>query len=189
MVCTYKQTKYKNYIGVKMKKISNLKFFVLLILSIMSLCMISCGRNQNVIPTTCAMVMEKSSTTSELTDETAEQVFSQIEEVISQREDLRIIDRTRFESVKEELAFQQSDLSNKQKTAEIGKALNADLICFVTIYKAAYKVEFLNVNTVQKITYNGRFGLGWISKNIKTKDLRGLRKLNVNKIIEGEKES
>lgn len=142
-----------------------------------------CRRHPAVTPTTCVMVMEKSSTTTELSPDMVELIFGQIEQVISQRPDLRIIDRTRFETVKQELAFQQSDWSNKEKTAEIGKALNADLICFVTIYKSGYKVEFLNVNTVQKITYIGKFGSTLVSDDIKVGNLSGLERLDISKLI------
>ncbi len=130
-------------------------------------------------PKTCAMVMEKSNNSYDISEEAAEQVFGQLEEVISQRPDLRVIDRTKFETVKNELAFQQSDWSNKEKTAEIGRALNADMICFVTIYKDAYKVEFLNVNTVQKRTYNGKISVNLITKSVTAKGLKGLKTLNI----------
>lgn len=139
----------------------------------------SCLFGKKIEPKTCAMVMEKSNNSYDISDEAAEQIFGQLEEVISQRSDLRVIDRTKFETVKNELAFQQSDWSNKEKTAEIGKALNADMICFVTIYKDAYKVEFLNVNTVQKRTYNGKISVNLITKSVTAKGLKGLKKLNI----------
>ena len=143
------------------------------------ICLFTSCFSKKIEPRTCAMVMEKSVNSYDISDETAEQIFGQLEEVISQRPDLRVIDRTKFETVKNELAFQQSDWSNKEKTAEIGKALNADMICFVTIYKDAYKVEFLNVNTVQKRTYNGKISVNFITKSVTVKGLKGLKKLNI----------
>ena len=90
-----------------------------------------------------------------------QKIFAQIEEVVSQRTDLRLIDRERTDQVKKELAFQQSDWSSKIKTAKIGDALNAVLICLVTIYSDSYKVEFLNVKSWQKRTYNGKVSVGF----------------------------
>ena len=53
------------------------------------------------------------------------------------------------------------------------------MICFVTIYKDAYKVEFLNVNTVQKRTYNGKISVNLITKSVTAKGLQGLKTLNI----------
>lgn len=160
----------------------NIPTFLLLTLSIflVSSCSLDKFTSKKSETRTCAMVLEEYSY--DILDETAEVVFSKIEEVISQRKDLRVIDRTRFESVRSELAFQQSDWSSKEKTAEIGKALNADLICFVTIYRDTYKIEFLNVNTVQKRTFNGRYSISLIFKKISVKNLDGLKKLRVSDI-------
>ena len=104
--------------------------------------------------------------------------------MVSQRTDLRLIDRERTDQVKKELAFQQSDWSSKIKTAKIGDALNAVLICLVTIYSDSYKVEFLNVKSWQKRTYNGKVSVGFFSGSVKkVKGLKGLKKLNLKGLV------
>lgn len=128
----------------------------------------------------CAMVMEKPNNSKDVTDEITEMVFGQIEEAITQRNDLRVIDRNRFDKVREEMQFQQTDWASSEKTADLGKALNADFICIVTIYKDSYKVEFLNVNSVQKKTCLGRYSTSFISKDVKVKDLDKLIKLDLH---------
>ena len=116
--------------------------------------------SKNRTPVGCAITVEINPNSS-ISSESAEQIFAQIEEVVSQRTDLRLIDRERTDQVKKELAFQQSDWSSKIKTAKIGDALNAVLICLVTIYGDSYKVEFLNVKSWQKRTYNGKVSVGF----------------------------
>ena len=92
-------------------------------------------------------------------------VYFQIEEVLSNRPDLKVIDRSKVDTVLQEQAFQQSDWSDGVKSAELGRALNADVIAFIVVYSDFYIVEFLNVNTFQKTTFRSE-----ISKKGKLKN-------------------
>lgn len=105
----------------------------------------------------------------------AVKAYFQIEEVLSMRTDLRVIDRSRVETAMEEQAFQQSDWSDNSKTAEIGKALNADYIVFIVIYEQFYGIEFMDVNTFQKTTFRGE-----ITSKGELGNLNKLRKIKVN---------
>ena len=83
----------------------------------------------------------------------------EIEEVLSSRKDLRIVDRNRIQNVIKEHEFALSSWSDTEKTAEIGKALNCDILIFLESDEffpvqnhpvQTVKVEFLDVNTFTK---------------------------------------
>lgn len=51
---------------------------------------------------------------------------------LTKRDDVLIVDRTRLDAVLEQHQFEQSMWSDSNKVAEIGKALNADKMAFIT---------------------------------------------------------
>lgn len=123
-----------------------------------------CQKKKTDTLRTCAMVLK---TGENIRAEYAELMYNYIEETLSARVDLRIVDRMKVSAVQGELNFQQTEWSSGTKVAEIGNALNADLVCFVTIYESVYKVEFLNVNTFEKRTFTGRIAKGGVVKDLK----------------------
>lgn len=162
-----------------------MKGIVALLLCLAAVWFVFIGRfeiNKKAEPRACAMAMEKSSDSFDISDDEAEQIFGQLEQVLSQRRDLKVIDRTKIDYLKREEGFQQSDWASPEKTAEIGKVLGVNIICVITIYDSSYKVEFSNVNTLQKRTYNGKVSKNFITKSISVKGLKGLKKLNIKDI-------
>ena len=86
---------------------------------------------------------------------------NEVEDVISSRKDLRIIDRLRVEDILKEHEFSLSSLSGTDKAMEVGKALNCDTFVFLSIDDPFPKdgrnyvtqticVEFLDLNTFVK---------------------------------------
>ena len=90
-----------------------------------------------------------------------QQFYNEIEEVLSSRKDLRLVDRGRINDVLKEHEFAFSSFSDSNKVAEIGKALNADTLIYFeseTPFPIDYppnaiqnvRVEFFDVNTFTK---------------------------------------
>ncbi len=131
---------------------------------------------------TCAMLLETTMNTQDETKITTEYVFGKIEATLSQRNDLKIVDRSKVDAVKKEHAAEDTDWSDPQKVAEIGKQLNAELLCFVYVYRGAYKVEFLNINTFEKLSFNGEYSTKLLSRKVKVKSLWKLKKLSLNSL-------
>lgn len=159
-------------------------FFLLVLISMFTSCFNLKKDSKDAKKFRCAMVMEKSDFAEELPDDALELVFAKIEEVITQRKDLIVLDRSRYEDITQEKQFQLSDLASSEKKAEIGKALNANFLCIITIYKENYKVEFLNVESLQQRTYTGDFKISLISKELKVKGLNNLSKLNIVDLLQ-----
>ncbi len=81
------------------------------------------------------MLLNESNNTQDVTTITTEYVFGKIEETLTQREDLRILDRSKVAAVKKEHVEAMSDwASDSEKVAVIGHQLGAELLCFVSIY-------------------------------------------------------
>lgn len=97
------------------------------------------------------------------------------EEILTQRKDLRVIDRSKVESILKEQAFQQSDWSDSNKSAEMGHALNASLVIFVDYYESFYVVSFLDINTFEKTTF-----IRDVGKKGSFEDIQKLKKLKIN---------
>ena len=134
---------------------------------------------------TCAMVLNESLNTQDVTTITTEYVFGTIEETLTQREDLKIIDRSKVSAVKKEHVEAMSDwASDSEKVAVIGHQLGAELLCFVSVYNDSYKVEFLHVNTFQKRTFTGNYSKELFSSRVKVKSLKELKKLKLNDLID-----
>lgn len=68
---------------------------------------------------------------------------------------IHFVDRSKLEAVKEELKFQQGDWSDENKSASIGKVLNADIIVtfkntgFSILNGLAFTTELFDVNTFE----------------------------------------
>ena len=69
------------------------------------------------------------------------------------------LDRTKIAQIEKEHKFQLGDWSNDKKTAEVGKALNANIMLFLD--KFAYidsdyrfEAKFVDINTMQSSSYN-----------------------------------
>lgn len=157
-----------------MKKIKCAAVFALLVvMAVFS----SCGGKSNK---SCVMV---SINRSDYQDDVAIMVYSYIEQALSSRGDINILDRTKFEEMSAELGFQQSDWSNVGKTAQIGNALNGDMLCFVNIYNKQYSIEFVNVNTSKKKTFNGKYSISLIGKTVKVKGLFFLKRMKISDLF------
>jgi len=67
-----------------------------------------------------------------------------------------IVDRSNFDKIKKELSFQDSDWSDSKKVAELGRALNANLVATGQLMKRGTTifllVKILDVNTTGIIT-------------------------------------
>lgn len=82
---------------------------------------------------------------------------------LSKQKGIILIDRQKLDEVKKEYSFQLSDWSDAEKTAEIGKALNADVLIsidfsfhnedFARFYFSTLYLEFTNMQTFQKLVY------------------------------------
>ena len=70
----------------------------------------------------------------------------------------KIVDRTQFDKIKKELSFQDSDWSDSNKVAELGRALNANQVATGQLTKRRNKVvltvKILDVNTTAIIASN-----------------------------------
>lgn len=160
-------------------------FFILISLGTLQGCF-----KKEINAKTCAMVLNESLNTQDVTTITTEYVFGKIEEVLTRRADLKIIDRSKVSAVKEEHAEAMSDWSaDSEKIAVIGHQLGAELLCFVSVYPDSYKVEFLHVNTFQKRTFNGNYSKELFSSRVKVKALKDLAKLNLNDLVDNIKSS
>lgn len=81
---------------------------------------------------------------------------------LTKRDDVLIVDRTRLDAVLEQHQFEQSMWSDSSKVAEVGKALNADKLAFITFAgnpfikssklddKVPLILEIVSVNTFAK---------------------------------------
>ena len=147
--------------------------------------LVGCFGSKKINPKTCAMLLNESNNTQDVTTITTEYVFGKIEETLTQREDLRILDRSKVAAVKKEHVEAMSDwASDSEKVAVIGHQLGAELLCFVSIYNDSYKVEFLHVNTFQKRTFTGDYSTEFFSNRVKVKSLKELKKLKLNDLID-----
>lgn len=87
-------------------------------------------------------------------------LFNQIEEELGKKKDIRLVDRSRIDRVLEQHAFEQSSWSDDGKIAEVGKALNADMLIFLekgVFYPISdemmrVRVVFFDVNTFRTNT-------------------------------------
>lgn len=138
---------------------------------------VSCGNKTY----TCVMSLENTDYAVEHPFQTM-CVFYNVQAILSQRHDVKVIDRTRFEEVKKEHAFQMSDYSDKQKNAEIGKVLGADCECFVSVKDGYYTVDIMNLNTTKYVTHKGRFKANFfgMGNTVKVKDLGKIKKIYQN---------
>ncbi len=82
-----------------------------------------------------------------------EGLTSQIVSALSNRRDLRVIDRSRMDDVMREHAMQQSVWAAPETTAEVGKVINANAYMYMTaITEEEISVEIEDVNTSQIIS-------------------------------------
>ena len=106
---------------------------------------------------------------------------------LTKRDDVLIVDRTRLDAVLEQHQFEQSTWSDSNKVAEIGKALNADKLAFITFAdnpfirsnkleeRVPLILEIVSVNTFAKrstvLTY---------AKGLRREFMKGIYELNLN---------
>lgn len=72
------------------------------------------------------------------------------------------LDRTKIAQIEKEHKFQLGDWSNDKKTAEIGKALNANIMLFLDKFgfidsgsgEYRFEAKFVDINTMQSASYN-----------------------------------
>ena len=166
---------------------------VFFILAALTVCVTGCFEEYKAPPKiTCALLLKDDSDTQEdVPPRTKEYVYDKIEEALTKRTDLKILDRSKVEAIKKEHAFNMSDYSiDAKKTAEFGHSLGAELLCFVSVYNdERYKVEFLHVNTWQKKTVNGTYTKKTFSKKIDYVSVSELGYVNLRELIDDAKES
>ena len=77
---------------------------------------------------------------------------------ISQLPGVKVVDRSNLDKVKEEMKFQDSDWSNDNKTVELGKVLNANIVCTITAASSLdYAIKFQDINTMATLQYTCNF--------------------------------
>lgn len=124
-----------------------------------------------------------------------EKFFSEIEEQISEKNDVTLIDRNRIDEVLKQHDFEMSLWSDDEKVAEVGKALNANMLIFLESsaffplanayngrdFLRSINVEFFNINTFAKkivVVEKGKTNFEFIDHWTKTKGK--LKEVNLN---------
>ena len=72
------------------------------------------------------------------------------------------LDRSKISQIEKEHKFQLGDWSNNKKTAEVGKALNANILLFLDKFgfidngsgEYRFEAKFVDINTMQSTSYN-----------------------------------
>ena len=90
-----------------------------------------------------------------------EEAISKFENYIDDMTGFSFIDRSKIAQIEKEHKFQLSDWSNDTKTAEIGRALNANVLLFLDKFnfldqnggEYRFEAKFVDINTMQTTTY------------------------------------
>lgn len=103
-------------------------------------------------------------------------LVSDIVASLSNHTNLRIVDRTKINDIQMEHAFQNSEWSSEEKTAEIGMASNADIIINLTAFSEnEINVEFTDINTMQAM-----------NTVVSSSSVSNLSSFNLSKLIQEE---
>lgn len=86
-----------------------------------------------------------------------EQCITSFENYIDSMVGISILDRSKISQIEKEHKFQLGDWSNEKKTAEVGKALNANVLLILDKFSFAndeyhFEAKFVDINTMQSIT-------------------------------------
>lgn len=90
-----------------------------------------------------------------------EEAISKFENYIDEKPGFSFIDRSKIAQIEKEHKFQLSDWSNDKKTAEIGRALNANVLLFLDKFnyldmnggEYRFEAKIVDINTMQTISY------------------------------------
>ena len=155
------------------------KFLFLLILAVLAIfAFTGCSEEQGT-KISCAMVLRGDEEKFNDPNSVESLVFDEIEQILSNRKDLCVVDLGKESDVKKQHAFEQSDWSSQEKVAVIGKAKNAELVCIVSVLENTYKVEFVHVSTLQKKTHKGDYSKKLFSKRVTVKRLGELKNFSL----------
>ncbi len=78
---------------------------------------------------------------------------AEVEATISQIPTFKLLDRSKVDLILNEYDFSVSDWADGNTVAEIGRALNAELLLYFEIYDAkTVNISFLNISTMEKFT-------------------------------------
>ena len=155
------------------------KFFFLSMIALIAVSVFTGCSKKYDTKISCAMVLRGDEKKLNDANSVEYLVFNEIEKILSNREDLCIVDLGKESDVQKQHAFEQSDWSSQEKVAVIGKAINAELVCIVSVLENTYKVEFVHVSTLQKKTHIGDYSKKLFSERVTVKGLGKLKNFSL----------
>ncbi len=78
-----------------------------------------------------------------------EAAIAEWKQQLSLKTGIKFVTRNQLEKIMQEHQFQLSDWSSEEKTAEVGKALNASAL--VTFMPSSSQMQIININTFEKL--------------------------------------
>lgn len=91
-----------------------------------------------------------------------ESCITDFQNSIDSKTGVSFLDRSKISQIEKEHKFQLGDWSNNKKTAEVGKALNANILLFLNKFgfidnssgEYRFEAKFVDINTMQSTSYN-----------------------------------
>lgn len=91
-----------------------------------------------------------------------ESCITDFQNSIDSKTGVSFLDRSKISQIEKEHKFQLGDWSNNKKTAEVGKALNANILLFLDKFgfidngsgEYRFEAKFVDINTMQSTSYN-----------------------------------
>ena len=91
-----------------------------------------------------------------------ESCITDFQNSIDSKTGVSFLDRSKISQIEKEHKFQLGDWSNNKKTAEVGKALNANIVLFLDKFgfidngsgEYRFEAKFVDINTMQSTSYN-----------------------------------
>ena len=91
-----------------------------------------------------------------------ESCITDFQNSVDSKTGVSFLDRSKISQIEKEHKFQLGDWSNDKKTAEVGKALNANILLFLDKFgfidngsgEYRFEAKFVDVNTMQSASYN-----------------------------------
>ncbi len=132
-----------------MKKICLMMLFILV-----SMCLFAQNAHKPVVVVAPFDVCDK------VTDKEAEQFLISFQSLLSKTKKVSVVDRNSLDKIKEQLKFQNEDWSDSEKVAELGRALNAEIVITEKINDAFdvlnLTISMIDVNTTVMISSAGK---------------------------------
>ena len=91
-----------------------------------------------------------------------ESCITDFQNSVDSKTGVSFLDRSKISQIEKEHKFQLGDWSNDKKTAEVGKALNANILLFLDKFgfidngsgEYRFEAKFVDINTMQSTSYN-----------------------------------